>query len=49
MARSIGLPNGGSPFLARPIQFDAMRADDLIGLQAIAFSVLADFDPGLDR
>src|ERR1700704_2413219 len=45
MARSIDCANGGLPFLARPIQFEAMKPSSISpALRRLAFSVLADFD-----
>jgi len=45
MARSIGRSNGASPFLARPIQFEAMKPNSISPLcSRLAFSTLAEFD-----
>ena len=45
MARSIGRSNGASPFLARPIQFEAMKPNSISpACRRLAFSVLADLD-----
>jgi hypothetical protein len=45
MARSIGRSNGASPFLARPIQFEAMKPNSISPpCSRLAFSVLAECD-----
>ena len=45
MARSSGRANGASPFLARPIQFDAMKPNSISPASSrLAFSTLAELD-----
>ena len=45
MARSIGRANGASPFLARPIQFEAMKPSSISPASSrSAFSMLAELD-----